>query len=88
MNEMKSTEPTKLIEHLGEGREVRRAEDARRLFPQAYDHQMMHEMYAVEALKATEMKNQWDIYNALGAVPGAERAPRGHRATPKRTSAT
>jgi len=30
----------------------------------------MHEMYAVEALKASELKNQWDIYKPSPAVPG------------------
>ena len=36
-----------------------------------YDHQIMHEMYAVEALKANELKNQWDIYKPSAPVPGA-----------------
>ena len=31
----------------------------------------MHEMYAVEALKANELKNQWDIYKPSAPVPGA-----------------
>ena len=35
-----------------------------------YDHQLMHEMYAVEALKASELKNQWDIYKPSAPVPG------------------
>ena len=38
------------------------------------DHQLMHEMYAVEALKANELKNQWDIYRPSAPVPAAERA--------------
>jgi branched-chain amino acid transport system substrate-binding protein len=36
-----------------------------------YDHQLMHEMYAVEALKASDIKNQWDIYKVAPAVPAA-----------------
>ena len=35
---------------------------------------MMHEMYAVEALKAAELKNQWDIYKPSAPVPGANEA--------------
>jgi branched-chain amino acid transport system substrate-binding protein len=31
----------------------------------------MHEMYAVEALKVSELKNQWDIYKPSPPVPGA-----------------
>jgi len=27
-------------------------------------------MYAVRAKEAAKMKDQWDIYDALGAVPG------------------
>jgi branched-chain amino acid transport system substrate-binding protein len=30
---------------------------------------MMMEMYAVRAKKAADMKDQWDIYDALGTVP-------------------
>jgi branched-chain amino acid transport system substrate-binding protein len=30
----------------------------------------MHEMYAVEALKAKDIKNQWDIYRPSDPVPG------------------
>ena len=30
----------------------------------------MHEMYAVEALKASELKNQWDIYKPAPPTPG------------------
>ena len=37
----------------------------------AYDNQMMMEMYAVRAKKAADMKDQWDIYDALGTVPAA-----------------
>ncbi len=32
----------------------------------------MHEMYAVEALKAKDIKNQWDIYKPSPAVPGPD----------------
>ena len=30
---------------------------------------MMMEMYAVRAKEASKMKDQWDIYDALGTVP-------------------
>jgi len=31
---------------------------------------MVMEMYAVRAKDPSKMKDQWDIYDALGAVPG------------------
>jgi branched-chain amino acid transport system substrate-binding protein len=34
------------------------------------DHQLMHEMYAVTALPADKIKNQWDIFASSPAVPG------------------
>ena len=69
MTEMKSTDPHKLAEHLRKGREVRRDEEARGYF-RAYDNQMIMEMYAVRAKDPAKMKDQWDIYDALGTVPG------------------
>ena len=32
---------------------------------------MVMEMYAVRAKEASEMKDQWDIYEPLGTVPGS-----------------
>lgn len=29
----------------------------------------MHEMYAVKALPAAQIKNQWDIFSSSGPVP-------------------
>ena len=31
---------------------------------------MIMEMYAVRAKEASKMKDQWDIYDPLGSVPG------------------
>ena len=39
-----------------------------------YDNQMVMEMYVVRAKDASKMEDQWDIYDALGAVL----AERGH----------
>ena len=69
MTEMKSTDPIKLAEHLRSGAKfdvMKRREG----YFRAYDNQMMMEMYAVRAKKAADMKDQWDIYDALGTVPG------------------
>jgi len=43
---------------------------AREGYFRAYDNQMMMDMYAVRAKKAADMKDQWDIYDPLGTVPG------------------
>ena len=65
---MKSTDPQKLAEHLRKGPkfDVMKAREA---YFRAYDNQMIMEMYAVRAKDPAKMKDQWDIYDALGAVP-------------------
>lgn len=68
MNELKSTDSTKLIEHWEKGATF----DVMKTRPgyfRARDHQMMHEMYTVQALGAAS-KNQWDIFSSSPAVPG------------------
>jgi len=70
MAEMKSTDPIKLAEHLRSGAKFD-VMKAREGYFRAYDNQMMMEMYAVRAKDAAKMKDQWDIYDALGTVPAA-----------------
>jgi branched-chain amino acid transport system substrate-binding protein len=70
MNETKSADPQKLAEHLRKGAKFDVGK-AREAYFRAYDNQMMMEMYAVRAKDPAKMKDQWDIYDALGAVPGA-----------------
>jgi branched-chain amino acid transport system substrate-binding protein len=69
MNEIKSIEATKIIEHLEKEPKFDLLKTREGYF-RKYDHQLMHEMYAVEALKANELKNQWDIYKPSAPVPG------------------
>ncbi len=69
MNDAKSIEAPKLIEHLEKGAKFDLLKTREGYF-RAYDHQLMHEMYAVEALKAGEVKNQWDIYRPGPPTPG------------------
>lgn len=69
MNEIKSIEAPKLIEHWEKGAKFDLLKTREGYF-RAYDHQLMHEMYAVEALKASELKNQWDIYKPGPPTPG------------------
>src|SRR6266704_484749 len=69
MSETKSTDPQKLAEHLRKGAkfDVMKAREA---YFRPYDNQMVMEMYAVRAKEPSKMKDQWDIYDALGSVPG------------------
>src|SRR5882762_7500489 len=69
MSETKSIDPVKLAEHLRSGAKFD-VMKAREGYFRAYDNQMMMEMYAVRAKEASKMKDQWDIYDALGTVPG------------------
>jgi branched-chain amino acid transport system substrate-binding protein len=66
MNETKSADPQKLAEHLRKGAkfDVMKAREA---YFRPYDNQMVMEMYAVRAKEPAKMKDQWDIYDALGA---------------------
>lgn len=68
MSETKSVDPIKLAEHLRSGAKFD-VMKARPGYFRAYDNQMMMEMYAVRAKDASKMKDQWDIYDALGTVP-------------------
>jgi branched-chain amino acid transport system substrate-binding protein len=69
MNETKSADPQKLAEHLRKGAkfDVMKAREA---YFRPYDNQMVMEMYAVRAKEVSKMKDQWDIYDALGTSPG------------------
>jgi branched-chain amino acid transport system substrate-binding protein len=68
MNDIKSTDPQKLAEHLRTGAKFDIMK-AREGYFRAYDNQMVMEMYAVRAKDPAKMKDQWDIYDALGTVP-------------------
>ncbi len=69
MNEIKSTEAVKIIEHLEKGAkfDVLKTREA---YFRASDHQMMHEMYTVTALPAAQVKNPYDLFTSSAAVPG------------------
>src|ERR1700704_3558100 len=69
INELKSADSTKVIEHFEKGAKF----DVLKTRPgyfRASDHQLMHEMYAVTALPADKITNQWDIFSSSPAVPG------------------
>ncbi|HEV2565613.1 MAG TPA: ABC transporter substrate-binding protein [Microvirga sp.] len=67
--EMKAADPQKLAEHLRKGAKFDILKGREGYF-RAYDNQMVQEMYAVRAKDSDKMKDQWDIYDPLGTVPG------------------
>lgn len=70
-NELKSIDSTKLVAHF----ESEAKFDLLKTRPgyfRAQDHQLMHEMYAVTALPADKIKNQWDIFTSSPPVPGPD----------------
>jgi branched-chain amino acid transport system substrate-binding protein len=68
MNDLKSTDTTKMIEHWEKGAKFDLMKTREGYF-RASDHQLMHEMYTVQGLGAAA-KNQWDIFTSSGPVPG------------------
>ena len=69
MNELKSTDTAKIMEHWEKGAKF----DVMKTRPgyfRASDHQFMHEMYTVTALPAAQVKNQWDLFTSSPPVPG------------------
>ena len=66
---MKAADPQKLAEHLRKGAKFDILKSREGYF-RAYDNQMVQEMYAVRAKDPDKMKDQWDIYDPLGSVPG------------------
>jgi branched-chain amino acid transport system substrate-binding protein len=69
MNELKSTDSAKMIEHWEKGAKFDVMKTREGYF-RARDHQMMHEMYTVTGVGA-KAPNQWDIFAASPPVPAA-----------------
>jgi branched-chain amino acid transport system substrate-binding protein len=69
MNEIKSTDSTKLVEHFEKGAKFPLMKTRDGYFRKS-DHQMMHEMYTVQALPVAQIKNNYDIFTSSPPVPG------------------
>ncbi len=70
MAETKSTDSTKIVEHFEKGAKFGLMKTREGYFRKS-DHQMMHEMYTVQALPAAEIRNAFDIFRSSAPVPGA-----------------
>lgn len=69
MAETKSIDSTKLVEHFEKGAKFPLMKTREGYFRKS-DHQMMHEMYTVQALPPAQIKNQYDIFKSSPPVPG------------------
>ncbi len=82
MNDAKTADPLKIIGYWEKEPKFDLLKTRQGYF-RKYDHQLMHEMYAVEALKANEIKNQWDIYKVAPPTPGPNEPLDAIAATPQ-----
>ena len=82
MQELKSIEAPKIIEHWEKGAkfDVMKTREA---YFRAGDHQMMHEMYTVTGLPPEKLKNQWDIFTASPPVPAPDQPLESISSTPE-----
>jgi branched-chain amino acid transport system substrate-binding protein len=71
MTETKSTDSAKIVELFEKGAKFDLLKTRPGYF-RASDHQIMHEMYAVTAVPADQLKNQWDIFTSSPPVPGPD----------------
>jgi branched-chain amino acid transport system substrate-binding protein len=69
MNELKSAEAPRIVEHLEKGAKFDVLK-AREGYFRARDHQIMMEMYAITALPADKVRNRWDIFSSSAGIPG------------------
>ena len=69
MAETKSTDSTKLVEHFEKGAKFPLMKTREGYFRKS-DHQMMHEMYTVQAIPAAQLKNNYDIFTSSPPIPG------------------
>lgn len=87
MNELKSIDSTKVVEHLEKGAKFDISK-GREGFFRARDHQLMQEMYAITALPADKVKNQYDIFSSSPAIPAAAESLETIASTPEENSCT
>ena len=87
LNDVKSLESPKIIEHFEKGAKFDLLKTREGYF-RASDHQLMHEMYTVTALPADKIKNQWDIFTSGDPVPGPDESLEVIAATKEENSCT
>jgi branched-chain amino acid transport system substrate-binding protein len=70
MNELKTTDSTKIAEHLEKGArfDVLKTREG---YYRNWDHQLLGEMYTIRFKPASEVKSQWDLFTLSAPVPAA-----------------
>jgi len=69
MNELKTTDSTKIAEHLEKGAKFD-VMKSREGYYRNWDHQLMQEMYTIRFRPASEVKDKWDLFTLSAPVPG------------------
>ena len=73
MNELKTTDSTKIAEHLEKGAKFD-VMKSREGYYRNWDHQLMQEMYTVRFRQAAEVKDKWDLFTLSAPVPAANQS--------------
>ena len=73
MNELKSTDSTKVAEYLEKGAKFDVLK-TREGYYRNWDHQLMQEMYTIRFKPAAEVKDRWDLFTMSAPVPEAKQS--------------
>lgn len=73
MNELKSTDSTKIAEYLEKGAKFDVLK-TREGYYRNWDHQLMQEMYTIRFKPAAEVKERWDLFTVSAPVPEAKQS--------------
>ncbi|MBI0434439.1 ABC transporter substrate-binding protein [Roseomonas sp. KE0001] len=87
MNELKSNDVAKVVEHLQKGARFNVLKDRESYF-RARDNQIMTEMYAISALPPAEQKDRFDIFTSSPPIPGPGESLEAIASTPDEASCT
>jgi branched-chain amino acid transport system substrate-binding protein len=73
MNQIKSTDSTKVVEHLEKGAKFDILK-TREGYYRDWDHQLMQQMYTLTFKPADQVKDRWDLFTLSEAVPAADQS--------------
>jgi branched-chain amino acid transport system substrate-binding protein len=73
MNEIKSTDSTKVVEHLEKGAKFDILK-TREGYYRDWDHQLMQQMYTLTFKPADQVKDRWDLFTLSEPVPAADQS--------------
>ena len=73
MNAIKSTDSTKVVEHLEKGAKFDILK-TREGYYRDWDHQLMQQMYTLTFKPPEQVKDRWDLFTLSAAVPAADQS--------------